>query len=107
MRDIRFRAWDGKKITKEFALWSDGRIHSRISGFAKKPEPLILMQYTGLNDKNSKEIYEGDIVYLAGYGNYQVEFPFIELYEAGAENDIGEIIGNIYENKELLNEEKR
>jgi len=52
--------------------------------------------FSGLSDSKGVEIYEGDIVYLAGYGDYEAEFPFIELYEAGAENDIGEIKGNIY-----------
>ena len=52
--------------------------------------------------KNSAEIYEGDVVYLAGYGDYVVEFPFTELHEGMAENDVGDILGNIYENPELL-----
>ena len=56
-----------------------------------------IMQWSGLQDSKGVDIYEGDIVYLAGYGDYEVEFPFIELYEAGMENDIGEILGNIYE----------
>jgi hypothetical protein len=43
-----------------------------------------------------------DVVYIAGYGDYTAEFPFIELYEAYPENDIGEVIGNIYENPGLL-----
>jgi len=96
-REIKFRAWDKKnkrmmELGDIFKCFEAGNYLDNL-----REDLIIIMQYTGLKDKNGKEIYEGDFVYLAGYGNYQVVFPFIELYEAEAEKDIGEIIGNIYE----------
>jgi len=49
-------------------------------------------QFSGLQDSKGVDIYEGDSVYLAGYGVYEVEFPFYDLYEAKMENDVGEIV---------------
>jgi len=105
-REIKFRAWDDK----EGKMWNpvvghDGVLMTGTGLGTWVTYPAYedpLMQYTGLKDKNGKEIYEGDVVYVAGYGDYNVEFPFIELYEAIFEGDIGEIKGNIYENPELL-----
>lgn len=106
MREIKFRAWD-KEISRMFQL---GTIESLLTD-AQQPgtgEHWLtctdheLMQYTGLKDKNGVEIYEGDVVLLQGYGNYEVEFPFLELYDAYPEGDVGKIIGNIHENPDLL-----
>jgi hypothetical protein len=111
MREIKFRAWDtlNKRFCENRSFISltgtsyDGpgfaTIISMVAGVV-----MPLMQYTGLKDKNGEEIYEGDIVYLSGYGNYIVEWPFIQLFESSWEDDIGDIIGNVYEDPELIKE---
>ena len=72
---------------------------------------MILMQYTGLNDKSGKEIYEGDIVkYKNMLGKIiflQGAFQLSDFYEEeewilGYINEELEVIGNIYDNPELL-----
>jgi len=56
-------------------------------------DDFIIEQFSGLKDSAGVDIYENDIVYIAGFGDYVVEFPFIELYEALQENDIVKIKG--------------
>lgn len=142
MRKIKFRAWDdGKK------QWLLGYEYPNLGGFSmdgecvlmgewanvctsfmfendnRKRADLKLMQFTGLKDKNGKEIYEGDIVvYDRGVGNWTGQrmsttheivftdevFAFVMKYGSSYIklrkhwNYIYEVVGNIYENPELL-----
>lgn len=74
-------------------------------------ENIELMQYTGLKDKNGTPIFEGDIVKTPS-GECEVEFDYGKFEPIDASGEYGwlhsqlEIIGNIYENPELLKESK-
>jgi uncharacterized phage protein (TIGR01671 family) len=121
MREIKFRAWD--KIDKEMQQVTDIDfiLNKAFTGnkigerkYKHFPENIELMQFTGLYDKNGKEIYEGDIVeyFRYEYGIisqvlYSESLPgfFWEGYYSGEEyapSDTTVVIGNIYENHELL-----
>lgn len=116
MREIKFRAWDTEKKewVESFAGFDFVEPDSQSEAFwLSAPESIKLMQYTGLKDKNDKEIYEGDIIKHLKYnqGIYQVVYtPENTGYDlilvdgqSGMHLSIGcepniEIIGNIYEN---------
>lgn len=137
MREIKFRAWDvrdNKMVHNIFPFLTRGaetwyiegqwtsyvhemdiayhdslrhEIHSR-RGF--------VMQYTGVKANNGDEIYDKDIVYVAGIGNCVVELDFrtgvsfyidhgdysSTYYYSDVCGDIEKVIGNVFENKELL-----
>ncbi|EOD3832070.1 YopX family protein [Staphylococcus aureus] len=120
---LKFRAWDklGKEMHKVSAIdfSSKGARIIRLAGVQSNGKgdhkrwhsSVELMQSTGFKDVNGVEIYEGDIV----QDSYSGEVSFIEFKEGAfyitfsnvteliSENDdIIEIIGNIFENEELL-----
>jgi uncharacterized phage protein (TIGR01671 family) len=122
MREIKFRIWSvelKKFILLELPVLSccaEGFLGEVIGADDEEPEKGVeLQQYTGLKDKNKKEIYEGDIVKsIEGGWLYQIQFlpygGFQLKTNDGWPKEIKnasnyEVIGNIYENPELLKEQ--
>ena len=129
MREIKFRAWlkeERKMVNVETLFIGINRLcfgNSKTEDlFFRDFEEVELMQYTGLKDKSGKEIYEGDIVLVKPGGvstwyKTVVEFKegafiaslidgedYIYIFNRGFDSNDFEIIGNIYENKNLLEE---
>jgi len=116
MRELKFRSWDGfyKKMNYN-PIISDGtdggetasvRMNYAIDCFDG-----VLMQYTGLKDKNGKEIYEGDIVKFSAdyikpvivYWNDEMTgfYPLLST-----RSHTLTIVGNIYEHPELTKHDR-
>lgn len=128
MREIKFRAWVKDKkaifevvlinyVTKKVTYLLE-RVGHLLNIRHEKFNDIELMQYTGLKDKNNKEIYEGDILFesfgeryykvVFENGSFRAEFKgdfewhhfdLIDVVIQGCE-----VVGNIYENPELMEE---
>ena len=132
-REIKFRAWlkEDKKMENVKTMdFTDKTIlclkkNEFINAYLLRRvsfDDVELMQYTGLKDKNGKEIYEGDIVLIkldetstwhktvVGFkkGAFIADLidkeDYVYIFHHGFTDDDFEIIGNIYENKNLLEE---
>lgn len=117
MREIKFRAWDVEDkemvddiytgtddftdmLNETFKYWQDEELGN-----------LKLMQFTGLKDKNGKEIYEGDVLNVKGicFSGVEVVEDMVEwlqdygygLEEQGNYQEM-EVVGNIYQNPGLV-----
>ena len=128
MTTIKFRAWYNNTMWYSLPWrfkYNNGGFSHFFNGHNASQKEVILMQFTGLKDKNGKEIYEGDIVHVPeGYGgdllykefigivDYDPPVFYINQQESikktrkwhGQEYgwDELEIIGNIYENPEQI-----
>jgi hypothetical protein len=111
-REIKFRAWD--KEEKKFYyynlsnLWVNGFDCGLHKAVAIPVDNTPVQQYTGLHDRNNVEIYEGD--YLKDFGYVEFRSGEYWIITNGSKPDMKlvdfiiwvEVIGNIYENKDLL-----
>lgn len=132
MREIKFRAWSKSRnkffdpdfIDCDGQCWDTNHVHETLP-----TDDYILMQFTGLYDKNGKEIYEGDVLkwrcstsesksnvmlrtvsidwgcWPTSHGYAITIYINGEKYASGKSywnNEDREIIGNIYENTELI-----
>jgi uncharacterized phage protein (TIGR01671 family) len=127
MREIKFRAWDikGKRMIafEDMFEFDPGNYQVSVDDhdghalyYGKLPHTCELMQYTGLVDKNGKEVWEGDIVKYTEDGVYEDEERSTVVFENCGfwldkhDNEYGywpeaediEVIGNIYESPELI-----
>ena len=125
MREIKFRAWlkEHKTMVNVAEIDINHQLiyHYGFDDFEGNFEnfnSIELLQYTDLKDKNGKEIYEGDIVFesfgenyykvIFENGSFRAEFKgdfeeySLDLIDVVAQSC--EVVGNIYENPELMEE---
>lgn len=124
MRELKFRAWDKEEKeyyynaehTYDFFCSGRGCYAESFGEVLNQPDRFIVEQYTGLKDKNGREIYEGDIMIINGdrcvvvwddnYASFEfknLDDPvFHPVFHKTMSCGGHEVIGNIHENPELL-----
>lgn len=120
MKELKFRAWDGKKMIEDVIPASETSIVEFYDRYEwQEVDVEVVEQYTGLKDKNGKEIFIGDIVSehngdIIGEiiqkpsGEYCI--AWIGIYAGSSilydELSMCEVVGNIHENADLLGEDR-
>jgi uncharacterized phage protein (TIGR01671 family) len=114
MNQIKFRAWHSE--AEEYCEGSTSNMFSWVDD----GQPITLEQFTGLQDKNDVDIYEGDIIesdcysggawfgrnqprtkYIVEYNNYKGSFSF-KVTDSQDDSNSMKVIGNIHQNPELI-----
>ena len=124
MREIKFRAWDtdkNKMVKVDTIDFYNGNVND-VDFYNQEIHfgfSTILLQYTGLKDKNGTDIYEGDILQestthplkvIVSYGHVKIEFYDLGekitdlLFQEDIDEDGLEVIGNVFQNGGLLND---
>lgn len=121
MRKLKFKTWDMQKrrFVGSFNLYEISSFTAyELNNIYLKAKEVVFLQYIGLEDKKGREIYEGDIIDAGHTKNYQVKqnkktacfkLFFKNDFPVCCFDDVHEIkvIGNIYENPELLEDNKK
>lgn len=110
MKEIKFRSWNNAICEMSYPWILIELSQSNHNDLIGNESDYVHMQYTGLEDKSGREIYEGDVLCLYGGKNFEIRWNkkqwqlwrdrFYPLSRKVLEN--GEVIGNIYESPELL-----